>query len=119
MIRRPPRSTRTDTLCPYTTLFRSSQGGAEPIEMMRSQVDETQTEADAVTAAGLHAHFGSQRQAAAGQFHGQFETIADHQYRSVVRGAAGAVHGDVGDLETECGFVETRDRKGTRLNSSH
>src|SRR3546814_13759436 len=23
MIRRPPRSTRTDTLCPYTTLFRS------------------------------------------------------------------------------------------------
>src|SRR3546814_4230239 len=30
MIRRPPRSTRTDTLCPYTTLFRSagrSRGG--------------------------------------------------------------------------------------------
>src|SRR3546814_19774187 len=24
MIRRTPRSTRTDTLCPYTTLFRSS-----------------------------------------------------------------------------------------------
>src|SRR3546814_9572006 len=27
MIRRPPRSTRTDTLFPYTTLFRSDQGG--------------------------------------------------------------------------------------------
>src|SRR3546814_17481212 len=26
MIRRPPRSTRTDTLFPYTTLFRSSVG---------------------------------------------------------------------------------------------
>src|SRR3546814_16630307 len=26
MIRRPPRSTRTDTLCPYTTLYRSSIG---------------------------------------------------------------------------------------------
>src|SRR3546814_9517151 len=26
MIRRPPRSTRTDTLVPYTTLFRSPQG---------------------------------------------------------------------------------------------
>src|SRR3546814_18613594 len=26
MIRRPPRSTRTDTLCPYTTLFRSLEG---------------------------------------------------------------------------------------------
>src|SRR3546814_9376313 len=27
MIRRPPRSTRTDTLFPYTTLFRSQAGG--------------------------------------------------------------------------------------------
>src|SRR3546814_3604844 len=27
MIRRPPRSTRTDTLFPYTTLFRSEQSG--------------------------------------------------------------------------------------------
>src|SRR3546814_9090058 len=26
MIRRPPRSTRTDTLFPYTTLFRSASG---------------------------------------------------------------------------------------------
>src|SRR3546814_11319864 len=30
MIRRPPRSTRTDTLFPYTTLFRS--GGPEALE---------------------------------------------------------------------------------------
>src|SRR3546814_9119598 len=28
MIRRPPRSTRTDTLFPYTTLFRSAQRNA-------------------------------------------------------------------------------------------
>src|SRR3546814_7003295 len=28
MIRRPPRSTRTDTLFPYTTLFRSTTGPA-------------------------------------------------------------------------------------------
>src|SRR3546814_13727695 len=28
MIRRPPRSTRTDTLFPYTTLFRSDRAGA-------------------------------------------------------------------------------------------
>src|SRR3546814_15067751 len=27
MIRRPPRSTRTDTLFPYPTLFRSNMGG--------------------------------------------------------------------------------------------
>src|SRR3546814_6649801 len=29
MIRRPPRSTRTDTLFPFTTLFRSHHGNAE------------------------------------------------------------------------------------------
>src|SRR3546814_8196636 len=35
MIRRPPRSTRTDTLFPYTTLFRSQLGddGRDPVEM--------------------------------------------------------------------------------------
>src|SRR3546814_6409318 len=32
MIRRPPRSTRTDTLLPYTTLFRSRALGAGPAE---------------------------------------------------------------------------------------
>src|SRR3546814_14771624 len=31
MIRRPPGSTRTDTLFPYTTLFRSRRQPAEPI----------------------------------------------------------------------------------------
>src|SRR3546814_2542131 len=31
MIRRPPRSTRTDTLFPYTTLFRSQHGFAEAV----------------------------------------------------------------------------------------
>src|SRR3546814_10582951 len=31
MIRRPPRSTRTDTLFPYTTLFRSLLGGSVPL----------------------------------------------------------------------------------------
>src|SRR3546814_18085371 len=30
MIRRPPRSTRTDTLFPYTTLFRSSEIESHP-----------------------------------------------------------------------------------------
>src|SRR3546814_16517797 len=32
MIRRPPRSTRTDTLFPYTTLFRSSGNRSAPAQ---------------------------------------------------------------------------------------
>src|SRR3546814_2920307 len=32
MIRRPPRSTRTDTLFPYTTLFRSPRIGGQRLD---------------------------------------------------------------------------------------
>src|SRR3546814_7280826 len=32
MIRRPPRSTRTDTLFPYTTLFRSDDRRGHPLD---------------------------------------------------------------------------------------
>src|SRR3546814_20677109 len=34
MIRRPPRSTRTDTLFPYTTLFRSADGELAPGQLV-------------------------------------------------------------------------------------
>src|SRR3546814_8501446 len=36
MIRRTPRSTRTDTLLPYTTLFRSGGGCLRPVPDRRS-----------------------------------------------------------------------------------
>src|SRR3546814_12056735 len=39
MIRRPPRSTRTDTLFPYTTLFRSEE--AQTIAIALREVLET------------------------------------------------------------------------------
>src|SRR3546814_7174562 len=37
MIRRPPRSTRTDTLFPYTTLFRSPRGTRRTMSGYRSK----------------------------------------------------------------------------------
>src|SRR3546814_12911731 len=39
MIRRPPRSTRTDTLFPYTTLFRSGVAVAERIAGQQPHVN--------------------------------------------------------------------------------
>src|SRR3546814_7076786 len=39
MIRRPPRSTRTDTLFPYTTLFRSISGCNAGLDASRSGAD--------------------------------------------------------------------------------
>src|SRR3546814_15141877 len=54
MIRRPPRSTRTDTLFPYTTLFRSPEHqrfvhsgplvlGAAPLKSQTSTADRDRT----------------------------------------------------------------------------
>src|SRR3546814_2198925 len=56
MIRRPPRSTRTDTLFPYTTLFRSQRlhelhrqvgddGQARHLQPDRSGVEQAEQEA--------------------------------------------------------------------------
>src|SRR3546814_19531753 len=39
MIRRPPRSTRTDTLFPYTTLFRSAHSCAAEVDLAE-QLDD-------------------------------------------------------------------------------
>src|SRR3546814_3562090 len=41
MIRRPPRSTRTDTLFPYTTLFRSPALRRKPSATTASSADPT------------------------------------------------------------------------------
>src|SRR3546814_11701407 len=48
MIRRPPRSTRTDTLFPYTTLFRSDvESGVLLGEILRLEVIELVVRVDA------------------------------------------------------------------------
>src|SRR3546814_20745979 len=46
MIRRPPRSTRTDTLFPYTTLFRSP----DPRAARRDEQEDEAVERDRLTA---------------------------------------------------------------------
>src|SRR3546814_12805915 len=53
MIRRPPRSTRTDTLFPYTTLFRSSfEGGTNIIGLHCGSVANNRI------AVAIHQQFG-------------------------------------------------------------
>src|SRR3546814_13025156 len=43
MIRRPPRSTRTDTLFPYTTLFRSFTAGTTGLSNLLAAPDKPHT----------------------------------------------------------------------------
>src|SRR3546814_14414789 len=60
MIRRPPRSTRTDTLFPYTTLFRSKPvveqaangGGVQLVELDLASLKSVRACADTLNAAG-------------------------------------------------------------------
>src|SRR3546814_1385674 len=62
MIRRPPRSTRTDTLFPYTTLFRSA-------ECRRPPHGRPGTAPDALPDPALHGHPRLHRQAGRSEEH--------------------------------------------------
>src|SRR3546814_7133073 len=53
MIRRPPRSTRTDTLFPYTTLFRSHAGPARPAETATAPAADPHAGHDMATMPGM------------------------------------------------------------------
>src|SRR3546814_17031002 len=59
MIRRPPRSTRTDTLFPYTTLFRSDQ---QTHQQQAQHHAESGAPQRADIAADQIAHAGAQRE---------------------------------------------------------
>src|SRR3546814_14021636 len=105
MIRRPPRSTRTDTLFPYTTLFRSG------VVARRSKT----------TDAGRRCGDGDAVQRAAVQVDRRDAT--DTGCRRTIAFTALAVGGDgqLTDVHRAAALGEGRgaDRKSTRLNSSH
>src|SRR3546814_4680835 len=53
MIRRPPRSTRTDTLFPYTTLFRSSHVAIDDLDDFKLRLGTRNTYGDQKAVDGL------------------------------------------------------------------
>src|SRR3546814_20684938 len=67
MIRRPPRSTRTDTLFPYTTLFRSASAGKYP-RPLRFGIRHERLHGLEPSVIGQWAHFGG-RIAPVADFH--------------------------------------------------
>src|SRR3546814_16600666 len=97
MIRRPPRSTRTDTLFPYTTLFRSLSG------MCGQRTMDVHDELD-WGARDNGAHIAGRcvelEWFAAGQFPAKIDLFCER------------------DQVAFTSFVDI-DRKSTRLNSSH
>src|SRR3546814_18643507 len=105
MIRRPPRSTRTDTLFPYTTLFRS---GAAHVEADQARLAQGCGAADHADDAPRGA--GEDRIAAVEGGGGGEAARAFHELRV---DAVPELGDDLIDI------VALGDRKSTRLNSSH
>src|SRR3546814_13385128 len=100
MIRRPPRSTRTDTLFPYTTLFRSDASGHVHGFLQRA----FQRQVHSVVVARRQVH-GDEAPVAVRRGGG---LVAAEQFGS----------GVFLTLRLEDAAVD-EDRKSTRLNSSH
>src|SRR3546814_6662311 len=105
MIRRPPRSTRTDTLFPYTTLFRSSR----PCRA-QSPAPATARFSGARLQADPHANVQPYRTFAGIERVRQIK--ADHADRRAIAQAGT-------DTEMQARRGIRGDRKSTRLNSSH
>src|SRR3546814_8040509 len=122
MIRRPPRSTRTDTLFPYTTLFRSSTGLLhESLGHLLRRGHLRSQEAFARSVAGISPlQYGILELVLLnpGIRHGEV-TEALATAPSVITTAMKPLRRD-GLLEQEAPRDGARqDRKSTRLNSSH
>src|SRR3546814_12022490 len=62
MIRRPPRSTRTDTLFPYTTLFRSQGRREGDRQSLGPQARSSRGKVNAMTRVALYARYSSDNQ---------------------------------------------------------
>src|SRR3546814_8781631 len=114
MIRRPPRSTRTDTLFPYTTLFRSLSHGVSPLRLFEqaAQYAAHQLARDSARPAAGPAEHG------AAQFIG--DLTPDRR-----RGRSGGgldrlvENGRLGGFTGGGGFLPGLDRKSTSLNYRH
>src|SRR3546814_7381699 len=114
MIRRPPRSTRTDTLFPYTTLFRSCGFFRCRSEDWPVAIDDPDLAILLRQALEFRMDLAAERTLVIG--------IADDRDIMPFRGEFGGdrVVGDIGARRD--GLAARRDvldRKSTRLNSSH
>src|SRR3546814_12669433 len=116
MIRRPPRSTRTDTLFPYTTLFRSAEVAEQNLAVVEVQQHVLGAALDALHPAAYEAgrEVFRQREAQVGP------VLFDlYQPLALQLGAQAAHHGfDFGQLRhrkgsgTGDGFGRRRSRPG-------
>src|SRR3546814_15540200 len=112
MIRRPPRSTRTDTLFPYTTLFRSM--GFKRQKQRLSEHAHVTSDAHGLVHRG-HEEQCDMRRAE------KLEILHDSEvalFSGVARDSRRLVIG-CSLLLPALGVNAVGDRKSTRLNSSH
>src|SRR3546814_13399186 len=120
MIRRPPRSTRTDTLFPYTTLFRSEIGDAGLVAALVDRPLDDRIDQFAVAFLGFEE--GRVESAGRRTIGRDFRRLLPVSVRigiEVVARLHARVHRGLVDAELGAESIGGRDRKSTRLNSSH
>src|SRR3546814_9639053 len=112
MRRRPPRSTRTDTLFPYTTLFRSGYPGAPTADDIEGIVvySACRTTGEMRFASPLLQKIW--QNAEWSQRSNFFSVPTDCPQRDERMGW-------MGDIQIFLDAAAFKDRKSTRLNSSH
>src|SRR3546814_4760219 len=117
MIRRPPRSTRTDTLFPYTTLFRSAQ----LLEKYKNLARDAQTQGDRVNTEYYLQFADHYFRVLADNRSRQEEQQGWRRNRDDNRFDGDGEGEDEAESDTEMvqGVGDRLDRKSTRLNSSH
>src|SRR3546814_13369047 len=111
MIRRPPRSTRTATLFPYTTLFRSIAEAFSPAPALSSGMVRKPALVPPVNGTKTPAR----RAAPGSKDKAAFTLRLDNQRHLKLRVACAMSHRSAQQIVTEA----LEDRKSTRLNSSH
>src|SRR3546814_6680046 len=119
MMRRPPRSTRTDTLFPYTTLCRSRLGVSQD-ELGVLKVEQRPAERGSLAHIGrgqldgaLDVHRGVQR-----DHHSLPRQLMHELSDAVAFGAEQIFVRNEHIVERQLGRVMCRDRKSTRLTYS-
>src|SRR3546814_7459764 len=142
MIRRPPRSTRTDTLFPYTTLFRSISRGYPPqiplsgpaaraaAPQYRASLQRHRIAAAADDREGLHRVPDADPDGLLARRRARLSGAQPRASGQVLRAAAGTADvqaaadgGGIRSLFPDRALLPRRgcagDRKSTRLNSRH
>src|SRR3546814_15943373 len=116
MLRRPPRSTRTDTLFPYTTLFRSTLAG------VRASATQTAAEiarGNVATAAGVNQNTAGTVAEIGNLLKGATTTTSQQSLEEQIAALVGSQTGNVRTSENVAGTSTQNTATNQQIGRAH